>query len=318
MATIEYSGNVDSPESFSQQDMDRLIKTYNDTVDAIVEILRYTGRQTSYESFQKSLDMCGIESLEHKHIYPQNKLISAVGMAADLHIQDGGSTLAPFSPFASIKIRNAISEYEQTYSELGTCVGQMNWVFQTDIIFAYDKLCNEYRQFKKKNKKDCKNVARLNRMIKEIDNCLNLTADLIGTPEIEWFNGEITMTQVAKVREKLSNNNVPIYPLHMYRDIMRFHALVDMAHTIKHEKSRKKHYDQMSYELDTMDDRNIELVESNREMAKHVAELERENKRLKQENTDLNNENVRMSAQIANIRQSAIGKFVFQMVQKRK
>ncbi len=314
MASIEYSGNVDSPDSFSQQDMDRLIKTYNDTIDAIIEIRRYTGRQTSHDGFQKSLDMCGLTSLEKIFIFPQNKLISAVGMAADLHIQDGGSTMAPFSPFVSIKIRNAISEYEQTYSELGTCVGKMNWVFQTDIIFAYDKLCHEYRQFKKKYK----HVTGLKYMIREMDKCLGLTADLIGVPENTWLNGSITMSQVSQIREQLSNKNEPIYPLHMYRDILRFSALLDMTHKVKREKSRSQHYAHMSRELDSMDNKTVELTESNRDMAKRIAELERENKKLKQENTDLDAENARLATQIANVRHGKLGEFVFQMAQKRK
>ena len=314
MAAIEYSGNVDNPDSFSQQDMDRLIKTYNDTIDAIIEIRRYTGRQTTQESFQKSLDMCGLESLEHKNIFPQNKLISAVGMAVDLHIQDGGSTMASFSPFVSVKIRNAVSEYEQTYSDLGACVGKMNWVFQTDIIFAYDKLCHEYQQFKKKYK----HVTGLKYMIREMDKCLGLTATLIGTPEIEWFNGSITMFQVSQVREKLSNKNEPIYPLHMYRDIMRFHALVDMTRTVKREKSRKKHYAHMSGELDSMDDKTVELAQSNRDMAKRIAELERENQKLKQEKTNLDAENAHLAVQIANIRHSKLGELIFQMTQRKK
>ena len=53
MSKIQYSGNMDDPESFSQQDMENLIKSYNETIDAIGVITGDVEYHKEYDSYNR-------------------------------------------------------------------------------------------------------------------------------------------------------------------------------------------------------------------------------------------------------------------------
>ena len=282
MAHIQFSGNVDEPDSFSAEDIDTVTKLYNDTVDAIIFIMRYTGR-ANQDSINRELEYTGIKSLEHLSRFPYNKLISAVGMANDYHRQNARNSYEPFSSLSTVKIRNAVDEYETEYSSRTHTLSQLHWSFQTDVIFAFDKLYKEVKQFRAKNEHN----PSMHKALFVLRNFINGTLNIIGTPENQWFDAPLTLDMVFKIRDKLSANNTPIYPLHIYNDITRFESIKEQSIARKRERSRKQHYDNMSQQLAMADDRYVELVESNREMAKRIDQLTRENAELIRQNEQL-------------------------------
>ena len=306
MPTIQYSGNTNDPNSFSQRDMEHLIKTYNDTVNAIIFILNYTDRSNK-PAFEKSLSERGIDNLDLIDQNPHNRLISALGMANDLHKRDGLSSVAPFSTLASLKLRNEISNYEEFYAELERRISALHWTFQTEMVFAFDKLYNDVKKFKSKYK----NVVGLHKIFAELDTFLASTADIIGSPEVKWLNGSIPAPLAFALRDKLSANNTPIFPLHMYRDIMRFENAKEIVLDIKRERSRASHYDNIQRELELVSEKNIELSMANIDLVKQVQKLEQEKSALSAHNQEL-------SDQIANMRHGILGKILFEWSQRRK
>ena len=306
MAVIQYSGNADNPDSFSQHDMNHLIKTHNETIDAIIFVLNYTERSTK-AAFEKSLEMRGIDNFEYFTDHPANKLISCLGMANDVQKRDTPGSYNSFSPFLSIKIRNAISEYEETYAELGRRVGKLHWAFQTDMIFAFDKLCAETKKFKSKYK----HVVGLHKIIADLEKHIQKTAQIIGSPEIEWFNGSLTMAQAISVREKLNAAQTPIYPLHMYRDIMRLRDAQEKVQTTKHDRSRSSHYKNAHQNALAMSDKNVELSEANLELARRNAELSADNSHLLQEKQQL-------IEQVAALQRGFFRKIALKLAQRKK
>lgn len=313
MATIQFSGNESNPESFSVFDAENLTKTYNNTIDAINFILWYTGR-TNQETIKKSLTYCGIESLEHIKPFPVNKLVSAIAMAHDFYKQTARGPYECFSLLSTEKILNAIYEYETEYSDRCKKVSLMCWAFQTEVILALDKLYSEIKQFKKKYK----HLHKMHRTISQVDDFLQKTLNIIGAPENTWFNGSMTLSTAFVIRDKLSENQTAIFPIHLYRDIMRFNEVQESILQHKREHSHKKHYDAISHELDSTDNRNFELAAANHELANRVAALEAENKRLRALKSNSDAQNSRLSIQIRNMRQSVIGNLLFKMTQKRK
>ena len=299
MAHIQYSGNADEPDSFSVEDIDTVTKLYNDTVDAIIFIMRYTGR-TNRDSIDRELEYIGIGTLEHIGRFPYNKLISAVGMANDYHKQNARNSYEQFSLLSTEKIRNAVDEYEMEYSSRTHKLSQLHWSFQTDIIFAFDKLYKEVKQFRAKNE----HIPSMHKALFVLRNFINGTLNIIGAPENKWFDAPLTLDMVFKIRDKLSANNTPIYPLHIYNDITRFESIKDQSIARKREHSRKQHYDNISQQLAMADDRYVELVESNRELAKRLAQKEHENEKLRQENEQL-------TQTIAMAKRGILGKLAF-------
>ena len=306
MPSIQYSGNKDDPNTFTQRDMERLIKTYNSTIDAILYVLNYTERSNK-TAFERSLEARGIDNLDYADRFPHNKIISCVGMASGLHKEYGLGSLEPFSSLASLKIRNAVSEYEQLYADLEQRLGKLHWAFQTDMIFAYDKLCGEVKKIKSKYK----NVIGLHKIMSELEKNIHTTAMVIGSPENECFTGSISIPQAIVVRQKLSDKNEPIYPLHMYRDIMRLEEVKEVLKSIKREKSRSSHYDKATHDLKDISDKNIELAEINHDLEHQVAELE-------QENADLRSQNAEMAQLIADMRRGFLGQVVYNRAQRKK
>lgn len=313
MAVIQFSGNVDNPDSFSQADMDHLIKTYNETINAIPFVVNYTGRTTK-AAFEKSMAVRGIDNFDYFTAFPQNKLISALGMANDVYKQESRGPFDAFSSFLTTKIRNEISEYEETYAELGRRIGKLHWAFQTDMIFAYDKLCGEFKKFKSKYK----HVVGLHKMIADMEKHMQITAAVIGAPEIDWFNGSITVQQAILVREKLNAADTPIYPLHIYRDIMRFEALQDKVKMTKRNRSCSSHYQSACQDSIAMSDKNIELSQNYLELEKRVQQLEQENSKLRAENAKLVASQEKVVRQVAESRTGLFGKIAFALSQRKK
>lgn len=313
MAVIQYSGNVDNPESFTQHDMEHLIRAHNETIDAIIFVLNYTEHSNKAE-FEKSLEIREIKEFKYWTKFPQNKLISALGMANDAYKQDGTGPYGAFSPFLSIKIRNEISEYEETYSELSRRVGVLQWAFQKDMVFAFDKLCAEIRNFKRKYK----HVVGLHNMLTDVDRFQKSTAAIIGSPEIEYFNGSITLQQAIAVCDKLSKAHTPLYPIHMYRDILRFQAIQDSVKSNQHERSRSSHYASARQDVAALSDRNIELAQTNAELEKTVKKLQNENAKLNTENSQLSLEKQQMAAEIEILRRGLFGKLKQKLAQRKK
>lgn len=313
MAVIQFSGNTDDPESFSQRDMDHLIKTHNDTIDAILFVVNYTERTTK-AAFEKSLEVRGIEHFEYFTDFPQNKLISGLGFANYAHKENGGGSYEAFSPFLSTKIRNEISDYEETYSELSRRLGKLHWAFQTDMIFAYDKLCAQVKKFKSKYK----HVVGLHKMMADLEKNMQTTAQVIGSPEIDWFNGSLTIQQAIAVREKLNATDTPIYPLHIYRDIMRFETIQDQVKTKQHDRSRASHYQNAQQDSAEMADKNIELSQLNIELEKRIHQLEQENAQLRNEKAQLIATKEKMARQMAAAHSGLFGKLAFIGAQRKK
>lgn len=305
MSVIQYSGNVDDPESFTMKDMERLIKAYNNTIDAILFIVNYAGSNKAM--FDKTIVIRGLSDLGYCDQYPYNALISCVGMANDLHKKDGRGSYEPYSSLASLKIRNESDNYENKYKELLINIGKLQWSFQDYVILAFDKLYADVKKFKSKYK----NVIGVHKILKDLDKCLNRTVETIGFPEIEFFNGNITKIQAITVSAKLSANQTPISPLHLYRDIMRFETVKEMVQNAKREHSRQKHYDAAQHELDTITDQNIELAQTNYELAQKNSELQSEKQKLIADNE-------KMAKQIANMRRSFVGRILFNLAQRKK
>ena len=128
MVAIRYSGNEKDPGAFSVQDMDHLIQSYNETIDAILFVTNYTNRTTK-AMFDQALAARGIESLGYCDKFPYNQLISCVGMANDLHRSNNMGPYESFSSLASLKIRNGVTEYEETYSKLTRELSVLHWAF---------------------------------------------------------------------------------------------------------------------------------------------------------------------------------------------
>ena len=175
------------------------------------------------------------------------------------------------------------------------------------MIFAFDKLYNEVKKFKSKYA----HIPGLNKIVADVEKHIQITANTIGSPEIEWFDGQITFTKVIAVREKLSANQTPIFPLHMYRDINRFESAKEIVKSIKRERSRKKHYDNAQRELDIMSTKVIELTQANADLVAQIQQLQKQN-------AELNQEKETMAAQIASIRNKSFGKILFNLAQRKK
>ena len=306
MAKIQYSGNAESPESFTQRDMDILVKTYNHTIDAIRFITNYT-EHSNKATFERSLRRHEIDDLTYYTHFPQNKLISTLGMVNDRHNRSQSGPYDPFSSFLSVKIRNEINEYESAYAELGVRLGKLHWAFQREIVFAFDKLCGAVNKFKSKYK----HVTGLHKKIATLDNNINKIAQIIGAPENKWFNGSLTLQQAIAVCDKLSQMSRPIYPLHLYRDILRFQAVQEATMNVKREHSRKSHYNHMQLELESMSDKNIELAQTNTELSKSVSQLT-------QQNYELTTQNQQMAQQLATLQRSLLGKIAIKLAQRKK
>ena len=306
MAVIRYSDNSDDPQSFTQQDMDHLINTYNTTISALIFVLNYT-EQSNKHTFERSLMARRLEDFSYYSAHPENKLIYAVGTANALHKQNHANATAPFSSIETSIIRNAVSEYERTYKELEQKVGRLNWAFLTEMIFAYDKLCGEVRKFKSKNK----HVIGLAKITAELDKYMALTANAIGAPENEWCTGSMTWDQACVIREKMSANDMPLYPLNMYRDLMRFETVKETIYATKRDKMSRKQRRSTAIELDTTNDKIVELAQANHELAQRVAQLE-------QEKTQLIADNTKLSTQIAQAQRGFLGKIAFNIAQRLK
>ena len=313
MATIRYSGNVDNPDSFSQGDMEHLIRTYNETIDAVLYVVNYTNRTTK-AAFEKSVEMRGIEDFSYFTEFPQNKLISGLGFANDVYKQNPHGPFDAFSSFLTTKIRNEISEYEETYAELGRRISKFNWAFQTDMIFAFDKLYSEFRKFKSKYK----HTVGLHKMVANLEKNIQITAQVIGLPEIKWFNGSLTSAQAISVREKLSDATTPIYPLHMYHDIMRFESLRDKVQERKRDRSRSSHYECAQQDSIEMAAKNIELSQINVELEKRIQQLEQENAELRAKNEQMTAIKEQFVHQTANVRRGLLSKLAFVSKQNKK
>jgi hypothetical protein len=320
MASILYSGNADKPNTFSAADMEHVATTYNSVLDAIDYILRYIGVKNN-DLINRALGYYDMESLSPVTGSPHNKLVSTVGMAADFHKRMALRTRDSFSQISTERILNAVSDYENRYAKYCYDIMMLTWAFQTFMLQAFDKLHYEICEFRKKYK----NVPQFHNAMSEVDKLLRSTMDTIGTPENQWLNGAASLTQIFKIRDKLSANNTPIQPLHLYHDIMRFQDVKESVLATKREHSRKKHYNQMSRELNTMDTQNFELAQSNHELAKRIAILERENAQLRaananlvSENTKLDTQNVEFCRQIDSLKRGIIGKMLVNRAQKRK
>lgn len=313
MATIQHSGNTDNPESFSQRNMEHAIRTHNETIDAITFVLNYTERSNK-PAFEKSLQVRNIDNFSYWTTFPQNKLISALGKARDSHIRDGGGPYDAFSPFLSLKIRNEISEYENAYSEITKRISDLNWTFQKDILFAFDKLCSEIKRFKSKYK----HVAGLHKMFVNLDQYIKMTAEIIGTPEIDLFNGSLTLGQAIAVSDKLSKLKTPISPLHMYHDILRFQTIQEIVKDAHRERSRSAHYTRANRYCTTMSNQNIELTQIITDLEAQVRQLQSENNKLKLEKSQMIATNTEMAHQIATMRSGLLGKMAFMRAQRKK
>lgn len=313
MSVMQYSGNVEDPESFSQRDMERLVREYNHMIDAITYVLNYTDFSNK-PSFEKTLMARGIDGLNHVDRFMYNRLISAVAMANDLHKQSDLGAYAAFSSLSSIKIRNEISEYENFYADLKMRIGKLQWAFLSEMIFAYDKLCNEIKKYKSKYN----NVTGIHNLFANLEKNLNQTAGLIGNPEIKFFTGSLTMQQMIAIKDKLSANQTPISPIHMYHDIVQFEAIKDKILTKKREYSRESHYKNTMRELNAAFDQNVDLIQTNKELTKANIKLKSENAKLSSENARLIAENKKMAQQIANIQGNFIGKIMLNWMQRNK